>query len=173
MSQVNLILIGMPGTGKSTLGEGAAKALGLNFVDTDQIIEDIAGFPLQEVLNQGKDKFSELEDKALKVPPQSDQLIATGGSAIYCKKTLSSLKETAVIVHLVASIETLEERIDNFASRGIVIPNGMNFNDLYAERMPLYKNMADAELITDYDNPTLPDLIEKLVALYNDKRISK
>jgi len=173
MSQVNLILIGMPGTGKSTLGEGAAKALGLNFVDTDQIIEDIAGLPVQKVLDQGREKFAELENTALKTPPQVDQLIATGGSAIYCKETLSSLKEKSVIVHLVASINTLEERIDNFASRGIVIPEGMTFHDLYAERMPLYKSMADAELITDQGNPTLLKLVQKLVDLYNDQRTSK
>jgi len=156
----------MPGTGKSTLGKAVAKSLAMTFVDTDTIMESIAGKPLQQVLNQSTAEFTKIEEQALIESPKKDHVIATGGSAIYCKEALLDLRENAVVLHLIANVDALKRRIGDFTSRGIVMAEGMTFDDLYNERMPLYTEMADVELKTDKTNASVASLVSEIVDLY-------
>lgn len=136
----NVVLIGMPGVGKSTIGVLLAKAMAREFIDTDLLIQSAQGRRLQEVIEDvGLEAFKEIEERLLLSIDHVGALIATGGSAVYSEKAMTRFGETGVIVHFHLPLAELESRINDFNRRGVVIVKGKTFAQLYAERMPLYK----------------------------------
>ncbi|MEE1352801.1 MAG: shikimate kinase [Acutalibacteraceae bacterium] len=144
MSHRNVVLIGMPGSGKSTIGVLLAKNLSCQFLDSDLVIQEKIGSRLQDYIDKyGSAAFDEMEDQVNAGIDVENTVIATGGSAVYGENAMRHFKEIGTVVYLRVSFEDLLERIPNFESRGISIPEGMTFQDLYNERIPLYERYAD------------------------------
>lgn len=141
---MNLLLIGMPGCGKSTLGVLLAKTMGLQFIDTDLLIQKQEGRLLQQVIDEdGLAAFLKAEERALLSIDTDRTLIATGGSAVYSDVGMRHLKQNAYTVFLHVEKDVLFSRLQDSAQRGIAIPDGMTLDDLYTERAPLYRSYAD------------------------------
>ena len=144
MSHRNVVLIGMPGSGKSTIGVLLAQNLSCQFLDSDLVIQEKIGSRLQDYIDKyGSAAFDEMEDQVNAGIDVENTVIATGGSAVYGENAMRHFKEIGTVVYLRVSFEDLLERIPNFESRGISIPEGMTFQDLYNERIPLYERYAD------------------------------
>ena len=140
----NIILIGMPGCGKSTIGVLLAKNLAYQFLDADLVIQDRAGHKLQDLIDEmGPEAFAKLENDINKTIETDHTVIATGGSAIYGKDAMEHFASMGTVVYLKVSLEELCNRITNFETRGIVLPGGESFEDVYNERQPLYEHYAD------------------------------
>lgn len=146
----NVILIGMPGCGKSTCGVLAAKYLLKNFYDTDLLIQNREGMRLQEIINQkGCDYFEAAEEQAILSLDIFGTVIATGGSVVYSEKAMRHLQTLGKIIYLKISYETMCERIDNLSVRGVVLKNGSTLRDMYEERRVLYERWADDVVVCD------------------------
>ena len=140
----NIILIGMPGSGKSTCGVVAAKLLLKNFFDTDLLIQNREGQRLQQIIDEkGLDYFARAEEEAVLSLDIAGTVIATGGSAVYSDRAMQHLKAGGKCVYLKVAADEIERRLANFSDRGVVIADGMTLADLYAERKPLYEKYAD------------------------------
>lgn len=138
-----IVLIGMPGAGKSTVGVLVAKLLGLGFVDTDLLVQERAGRRLQQIVDEdGYLEVRRLEEQAALGLAAGPAVIATGGSVIYSDRALRHLAGLGVVVYLKAGVEVLAARIDDFAARGIASPAGQGLEDLFRERSPLYERQA-------------------------------
>ncbi len=147
MKSSNIILIGMPGSGKSTCGVIAAKMLLKNFYDTDLLIQNIEEMSLQQILDtKGEDYFSEKEEEAICSLDIRGTVIATGGSVIYSDKAMSHLRKLGKIIYLHLTFEQMEKRISNLETRGVLLKNGETLFDMYNERLPLYEKWADATI---------------------------
>ena len=140
----NVVLIGMAGAGKSTIGVLAAKALGMDFLDTDLLIQQQTGKLLQETIYEdGIDAFLAVEQVVLCGVDVKNTVVATGGSAVYSDAAMESLSREGVIVYLDVPFSQLEKRLTNVSTRGIVIKKGNTLRDVYDERLPLYRKWAD------------------------------
>lgn len=140
----NIVLIGMPGVGKSTVGVVLAKALGYNFVDADLVIQQQTGKLLCELIAEnGTEGFLEIEDEVNSRIEGHKAVIATGGSAVYCANAMEHYKEIATVLYLSVSYETLEERLGDLKNRGVVLNDGQTLKDLYDERTAYYEKYAD------------------------------
>lgn len=140
----NITLIGMPGSGKSTVGVLLAKAIGLSFLDVDLLIQQREGQLLQEILdNHGVDYFLEVEEAAVKSIHCSRTVIAPGGSAVCREGAINHLKSLGPVVYLRVPMEELNKRIKNLSSRGIAMQPGQTLADVMAYRAPLYERYAD------------------------------
>ncbi|MDD2483423.1 MAG: shikimate kinase [Eubacteriales bacterium] len=140
----NIIMIGMPGCGKSTVGVILAKTLGKNFLDTDLLIQIREGDLLQNLIDRkGMDVFLAAEEKALLSIESEDTVIATGGSAVYSDIAMKYLSTIGTIVYLELSYETICQRLDNINTRGIAMGEGETLKNLYEKRIPLYETYAD------------------------------
>lgn len=147
MSKKNIILIGMSGAGKSTLGVILAKELAYAFVDTDLLIQEKYGKPLQAILDQeGNQAFAQKEEEVLSGLVCDQTVISTGGSAIYYPKAMAHLKAIGHIVYLQVPYQEVLRRIGSAANRGILIPPGLTLVDLCRQRQPLYRQYADMTL---------------------------
>jgi shikimate kinase len=145
-----VILIGMPGAGKSTVGVLVAKHLGLGFVDTDLLIQERAGRRLQQILDDdGYQELRRLEEEAIVALDTRGAVIATGGSAVYSERAMRHLERNGTIVYLKAGCDLLIARIDDYELRGIANPGGQRFEEIYRERTPLYERRADAVVEVD------------------------
>ncbi|MBQ9805681.1 MAG: AAA family ATPase [Clostridia bacterium] len=141
---MNLLLIGMPGCGKSTLGVLLAKTMGLQFIDTDLLIQKQEGRLLQQVIDEdGLAAFLKAEERALLSIDTDRTLIATGGSAVYSDAGMRHLKKNAYTVFMYVKKDVLLSRLKDSSQRGIAIPAGMTLEELYAEREPLYRSYAE------------------------------
>ena len=150
----NIVLIGMPGSGKSTVGVLLAERLGFAFLDTDIAIQTRVGRKLQEIIEvEGMDRFRTLEAQTVLSLAVSAHVIATGGSVVYSDRAMRHLKAGGIVCHLNAEPSTLLQRIDNMDSRGILIPTGQSFAELHAERQPLYLKYADFSVAVDTLTP--------------------
>jgi len=137
-------LIGMPGAGKSTVGVLLAKSLGLNFVDTDLLIQVQNHATLQEIVDtRGYLELRELEEKILLEMSLQGSLISTGGSVIYSDRAMRRLGAAGPIVHIDVPLEVLRQRIDDEDGRGIARPPGQDLSGVFLEREPLYRKYAD------------------------------
>ena len=144
MTDQNIILIGMPGAGKSTTGVLLAKALSHEFVDIDLLIQAADGRRLQEMIDSGGlDDFLALEERHVLALNVQGAVIATGGSVVYSEKAMRHLKQRGTVVYLQLPLSHLEARITDMDSRGVVIAPWQNLADLYHERLPLYEHFAD------------------------------
>ena len=166
MVMKNLILIGMPGCGKSTVGVILAKTLGMGFVDTDLIIQQRRKSTLQRLIDTyGLDKFREFEEQALlSVTDKTDTVIATGGSAVFCSHGIERLKENGMCVYFDLPIEELKRRLKNIKTRGIACRKGESLEEIFAEREPLYKKYADITL--ECSGLTMEQMVEAASAVF-------
>ena len=140
----NIILVGMPGSGKSTLGVLLASALSYRFLDTDALIEQRQGRTLQDIVDrEGYLTLRKIEEELLLSLRLERHVVATGGSAVYSSRAMAHLKENGVIVFLHVELESLKKRIHNFGQRGIAKGPDQTFEALFQERFPLYQKVAD------------------------------
>lgn len=148
----NIILIGMPGCGKSTLGVLLAKTLGMNFIDTDLIIQQKTGRLLHKIVEEdGKDTFLNIErDAILSLGDTKNTVIATGGSAVLRYEAMEYLKALGTVVFLKLNYETVEKRIKNIKTRGIAFAKGETLRDIYEQRMPYYEKYSDINIDCNY-----------------------
>ncbi len=139
----NIVLIGMPGSGKSTVGVLLAKMLGYDFLDSDLLIQARAGKRLFEILREdGNEAFAALENRVNAELDVRRTVIATGGSVIYGAEAMEHLSKIGRVVYLQVSLPEMLRRIKNPETRGILLPGGMTLADLYRERKPLYERYA-------------------------------
>nr|BBJ03439.1 shikimate kinase [Marinobacter nauticus] len=140
----NLIFIGMPGSGKSTIGVLVAKRLGMGFIDTDLLIQEQAGRTLQEIVDQdGYVALRQIEEQVLLALDVHNQVISTGGSAVYSDAAMQHLKRNGTVVFLDISLETVIHRIGDYSLRGISRRPDQSLAELFEERFALYTRYAD------------------------------
>lgn len=159
----NVVLIGMPGAGKSTVGVVAAKRLGFRFLDSDLLIQDEYGKLLHELITEhGVEGFWEIENKVNASIDVKQTVIATGGSVCYEEEAMKHLSEIGVVVYLKLSYESLEERLGDLNARGVTLKEGQTLRDLYEERIPMYEKYA---LVTiDCEGKELREVAEEVSA---------
>ncbi|MCG8669887.1 MAG: shikimate kinase [Pseudomonadales bacterium] len=154
MSRESLILIGMPGAGKSTLGILLAKELGLDFLDTDVAIQVKEGDTLQHILEtRGYLELRAVEEAVLLETDCHQKVIATGGSAVYSQKGMEYLKSCGPVVYLEVPLDELRRRIHNYETRGIARRPDQSFAELFEERAALYRQYADITVRCDDHGP--------------------
>ena len=162
MAKTNIVLIGMPGCGKSTVGVVLAKLLKRRFVDSDLVIQERTGMLLREIIaREGIDGFKAIEDRINASLEVENAVIATGGSAVYGSRAMAHLGETGLIVYLRLSYAALTDRLGSLEARGVVHRPGQTLRDLYEERSRLYEKYAD--LIIDEDNLDLEATVSRAV----------
>lgn len=163
----NIILIGMPACGKSTVGVLLAKTLGTGFIDTDLIIQVQQKNTLQRLIDiNGPEKFTEFENTALlSVDDESDTVIATGGSAVFCKKGMRHLKRNGVCVYLDLPLYDIQARLSNIKTRGIACRRGEGLAEIFAEREELYNKYADIKV--GCADKSCEQIVEKIAAMMN------
>lgn len=139
----NIVLIGMPGSGKSTIGVVLAKVLGFQFIDSDLLIQEREHRLLPEILEEdGPDRFNEIENQVNASIEADRAVIATGGSVVYGKEAMAHLRGIGLVVYLKLNYSEIEERVGDFHERGISMQDGQTLKDVYAERTPLYEKYA-------------------------------
>jgi len=157
----NVVLIGMPGCGKSTLGVLLAKVLMMDFVDTDLLLQKQSGKPLQAMVDElGSDGFSQVEEQFVARLDLTHTVIATGGSVALEDKAMEQLKKSGVIVFVKLSYETIEKRLSNISTRGIAMKKGQTLRDLYDLRQPAYHRWAD--IIVEADGEDIEQTVSHL-----------
>ena len=140
----NIVLTGMPGAGKSTIGVVLAKILGYQFLDSDLLIQAREGKTLSALIEErGPEGFLEIENRVNAGIQTSRSVIATGGSICYCQEAMQHLKEDGLIVYLKLDYKVIRRRTGSLKDRGVVIKKGKTLKDLYEERTPLYEKYAD------------------------------
>lgn len=158
----SLVLIGMPGAGKSTIGLLLAKHLAKDFVDTDLLIQLEHSKTLQDILHdQGYLALRKHEEKILLDINYSNHIIATGGSAVYSEPAMLHLKKLGPVIFLDVAIHELEQRINNLSTRGIASAQGQTFAEIYAERRPLYLRYAD--IVIDCNGKNQEQLVDEVI----------
>lgn len=158
----NIVLIGMPGAGKSTIGVVLAKTLGMRFLDTDLVIQERENQLLQTIIDQdGMDAFLSAEAAAVLSVEGQNMIIATGGSVVYSEAAMEHLKSLGPVVYLDVSYEEINRRINNITTRGIAIREGATLKDVYEERLPLYDNFLDIRI--ECDGLAVEAIIGKIV----------
>lgn len=161
-SNESIILIGMPGVGKSTIGVILAKILGYHFIDADILIQQSEGKLLKDIIaSEGVDGFISIENRINKNINDKKAIISTGGSAIYGKEAMEHYKELGKIVYLKLDYENLCKRLGNIKNRGVVLRDGQTLRDIFDERCPLYEKYAD--IVIDEAGLSVEKTIEKLV----------
>lgn len=160
----NIILVGMPSCGKSTVGVVLAKTMNKGFVDTDILIQQAESRTLQEIIDQeGNDYFHHVEERVLLDFDGEDYVVATGGSAIYFDRAMDKFKEKGVVVYIKVTLDTILERLNNIKSRGVTLEKGQTIADLYEQRIPLYQKHAD--MVVEADGLSVEEVVEKIVEL--------
>ncbi len=146
---MNIVLIGMPGCGKSTVGVLLAKILEYSFTDCDLLIQKRCGMSLQKLIDtKGLPAFLQEEETTICETNETDCVIATGGSAVYSEKAMTHLKKDGIVVYLSLPLNELESRLTNIKTRGVAMAEGTTLKDLFDERTPLYEKYADITIKT-------------------------
>lgn len=161
----NIVLIGMPGVGKSTVGVILAKVLGYQFLDADLAIQEQEGKLLREIIEEvGTEGFIQVENRVNAGLQCSKTIIATGGSVVYGQEAMEHLKEIGTVVYIEVPFKILEKRLSDIRGRGVVLKAGQTLYDLFMERTPLYEKYADVRVSEEGLNveETVEALVEKL-----------
>ncbi len=146
----NLIFIGMPAVGKSTVGIVVAKRLGMRFVDADLLIQEQEKKLLREIIAEvGEEGFLKIENQVNAEVEAENSVISPGGSVVYCEEAMRHYREIGTIVYLKASYQTIKRRIRNPKKRGVVLREGQSLRDLYNERVPYFEKYADITVCED------------------------
>ena len=164
----NVVLIGMPGSGKSTVGVLLAKALGYDFLDVDLVIQKREHALLQDILDRrGLDAFLQAEEDAVCSVSCENTVIAPGGSVIYGAEAMAHLKEIGLVVYLKISYEELTKRLGNIVDRGVVLKEGMTLKDLYEERAAYFERYADITI--DEEGKDLGQVVDELRRILEER----
>ena len=159
----NIILIGMPGVGKSCIGVVLAKALGMSFIDSDIVIQEQTGQTLSEIISRiGREGFLRLEDEINAGIEAENTVIATGGSAVFGETAMAHFRQIGRIVYLAIDCAHLEERLGDLDARGVIHDKGQTLEDIYRLRVPMYEKYAD---LTVWESGALidfEDVIEEI-----------
>lgn len=162
MNGKNIVLIGMPAVGKSTVGVILAKLLGYSFVDTDLVIQKSEGKLLKHIIaEKGIDGFIETENRILSSLDVTNSVISTGGSVIYGEDAMKNLSRNGTVVYLKLDYHKLKYRLHNIKNRGVVIREGQTLSSLYRERAPLYEKYAD--IIIDENGCNIEKTVGKIM----------
>lgn len=167
MENKNIILIGMPGAGKSTLGVLLARAMNYRFMDTDLLIQEREGKLLCEIIaEEGMQRFLEIEGEVNAGIEAERTVIAPGGSAIYSEKAMEHLSRIGIIVYLHVPVTELQKRLGDLKRRGVVLKEGQTLEMLYEERRVYYERYARITVdVTQNDiGEVLGEMVEKLKA---------
>lgn len=158
----NIVLIGMPGVGKSTVGVILAKELGFQFVDSDLLIQRQEKRLLKQIIEEdGIDGFIEIENQVNRSINTRSAVIATGGSVVYGREAMENLKRIGKIVYLRLSYEALKQRLGNLHGRGVIVRKGQTLLDIYQERIPLYEQYAD--LVIDEEDKNIEETLQTIL----------
>lgn len=161
----NVVLIGMPGSGKSTVGVVLAKVLGYRFLDSDLEIQQQEGKRLPELIEEfGTEGFLDIEGRVNASIEADHCVIATGGSVVYRENAMQHLKEIGTVVYLKLTCEQLKERLGDLRCRGVALHDGQNLEGLYKERIPLYEKYAD--IVVDETDLSIEETMEQVVLKY-------
>lgn len=161
MKSENIVLIGMPAVGKSTIGIILAKVLGYEFVDSDLLIQTTEKRLLKDIIaSEGIDGFLEIENRVNASIHSKRTVIATGGSAVYGAQAMEHLRSIGTVIYLSVDFDVLSERLVDIHNRGVVIRHGQTLESLYAERVPLYEKYAD--ITVDVSHAGISDTIDML-----------
>lgn len=164
MKKNNIVLIGMPGVGKSTIGVVLAKMLGYDFIDADLVIQEKEKKLLREIIAEvGAEGFIEVENRVNSSIEAEHAIIATGGSVVYGAEAMAHLKEIGTVLYLKLPYEELQKRLRDIKGRGVVLKDGQTLKDLYEERVPLYEKYAD--LTVDEERCSIEQTIDKILKL--------
>lgn len=165
----NIILIGMPGAGKSTVGVILAKVLGLHFIDSDLLIQEREQCLLKDIIERdGLEGLIAVEEQVNESIHTDNAVIATGGSVIYGPRAMEHLRDIGIVVYIKLSYETIESRLGNIRQRGVVLRNGQDLQSLYEERCPLYEKYA--HVIVDAEGLDMEELMEEIARIYKEKQ---
>ena len=158
----NIVLIGMPGCGKSSAGVLLAKTLEKDFVDTDLLIQKCEGMSLQEIIDtRGNAYFRDVEDAVLMSFDGDNYVVATGGSAVYCHAAMEKFRQDGdTIVYIKVTAPEIIKRLSNIKTRGVTLAPGQTIEDLYNERVPLYEKEAD--IIVETEDLDLEETVTKI-----------
>lgn len=166
----NIIFIGMPASGKSTVGVVTAKRLGYEFIDTDLLIQKQEKALLKDIIKKkGIDGFLAIEDQVNADVEADKAVIAPGGSVVYCENAMRHYKEIGTVVYLKASFQTISNRIGDPVKRGVVLEDGQTLRDLYEERRVLFEKYADMTICED--GLTLEETIGRVVESFKGTAI--
>lgn len=158
----NIVLIGMPSAGKSTIGIILAKVLGYQFLDSDLLIQEQEKALLKDIIDErGIDGFLAIENQINSKIDAVNTVIATGGSVIYGKEAMEHLRETGIIIYIKLSLKTITDRLGNMKQRGVVLRKGQSLKMLYEERCPLYETYAHITVNGEHLNTE--ELMEKII----------
>ncbi len=161
MNKDNIILIGMPGAGKSTVGVVLAKKLGYAFVDSDLIIQSKEGRLLHEIISKrGIEGFWKIEETVNASIEAHRCVIATGGSAVYGAKAMEHFKQIGSIIYLQLSCDAIADRLGDLSERGVTLKEGQGLPELYDERIPLYEKYADVTI--DCEAMSIREIVEQI-----------
>ena len=162
----NIVLIGMPGCGKSTVGVLLAKALGKAFIDTDVVLQAKEGKKLQAMIEEiGIEAFLGKEQDAILSLNCAQTVIATGGSVVYGAEAMKHLHRHGTVVYIKLPYGTIRKRLSNLATRGVTLKEGQTLFDLYNERIPLYE--ATADLVCEAEGCEIEETVNRIVDLVN------
>ena len=158
----NIILIGMPGSGKRTVGVVLAKKLGYQFIDSDLVIQERCRKLLHQLIDErGEAGFVMLENEVNASILADSAVIATGGSVVYGEEAMAHFRQIGKIVYLELAFEELEKRLGDLHERGVVLKEGMTLKELYEERIPLYEKYAD--IVVPCTGRDIRDVMEEIV----------
>ena len=158
----NIVLIGMPGVGKSTVGVILAKILGYEFVDADLVIQKTEGKLLKEIIaDKGIEGFIQVENRVNSSLNPHKTVIATGGSVVYGREAMKHLSSIATVIYLELDLLTLTRRLGNLKNRGVVLKDGQTLKDIFNERVPLYEKYAD--IIVNEKNYSIERTVQKVI----------
>ena len=162
-NKTNIVLLGMPGSGKSTVGVLLAKRLGMRFLDTDLLIQEQEGRLLCEIIEEeGLDRFIEIENRVNAAVAAENSVIAPGGSAVYGKEAMEHFREIGEVVYLKLSYRSVARRLGDLKKRGVVYRPGQSLKALYKERCPLYEAYAD--YVVECDGKKIGETLEAVRA---------
>lgn len=155
------MLTGMPGAGKSTVGVILAKVLGMNFIDSDLLIQEQEGMLLKDIIKkEGLQGYIEIENQVNRDISVENTVIATGGSVVYCSEAMEHFCKTAKVVYIKLEFDTISKRLGNIRQRGVVLRDGQTLLDLYKERTPLYEKYA--HITIEAEGLGMEELMERI-----------